>query len=45
MGKLFVESIRRLYHDGKIDESKIVELFVGGKITKEEKMYILDVKN
>lgn len=43
MGKLFVESIRRLYHDGKIDKSKIVELCVSGKITEEDKVYILDV--
>lgn len=44
MGLLFVESIRRLYKDGKIDESKIIELFQKGKITEEEKWYILNVK-
>lgn len=44
MGMLFVESIRRLYKDGKIDESKIIELFQNGKITEEEKWYILKAK-
>ena len=44
MGLLFVESIKRLYNDGKIDKKKVVELFVSGKITEEEKVYILDVE-
>ena len=44
MGILFVESIRRLYEDGKIDESKIIELFQKGKINEEEKWYILNLK-
>lgn len=39
---VFVESMRRLYRDGKVDENKIVELFESGKITKEEKLYILN---
>lgn len=41
----FVESIKRLYKDGKVAEKKIVELFESGKITEEEKVYILDVEN
>lgn len=41
---IFVESIKRLYVNGKLNEEKIVELYENGKITKEEKMYILDVK-
>lgn len=45
MGLLLVESIKRLYQDGKIDEQKVIELFESGKITKEEMLYILDVKN
>lgn len=44
MGLLFVESIKRLYKDGKINESKIIELFQNGKITEEEKWDILNVK-
>ena len=39
----FVESLKRLYKDGKVTEEKIVELYVCGKITEQEKMYILDV--
>ena len=38
---IFVESIRRLYRDGKIDEKKVIELFQNGKITEEEKWHIL----
>lgn len=41
---IFVEAMRRLYRDGKVDEDKIVELFVGGKITEEEKWYILNAR-
>lgn len=40
----FVESLKRLYKDGKVTEEKIVELYVSGKINEEEKLYILDVK-
>ena len=43
MGLLFVESIRRLYKDGKISKAKVLELCVSGKITEEEKKYILEV--
>lgn len=43
MGLLFIESLKRLYKDGKITEEKIVELYVSKKITEEEKLYILEV--
>lgn len=39
---VFVESMRRLYRDGKVSEEKIVELFESGKITDEERGYILN---
>ena len=39
---IFVESMRRLHRDGKVNEEKIVELFESGKITEEEKLYILN---
>lgn len=39
---VFVESMRRLYRDGKVKEEKICELFESGKITDEEKLYILN---
>lgn len=39
----FIESLKRLYKDGKVTEEKICELYVSGKVTEEEKMYILDV--
>ena len=39
---IFVESIRRLYRDGKVDEKKIAMLFQDGKITEEERTYILN---
>lgn len=37
----FIESLRRLYIDGKVSEEKINQLFNDGKITVEEKLYIL----
>lgn len=37
----FVESLRRLYLDDKIKEERIIKLFEDGKITVEEKLYIL----
>lgn len=40
----FVESIRRLYKDGKIDKQRVTLLRKDGKITEEEKAYILDGK-
>lgn len=45
MGLLFVESIKRLYKDGKIAKEKVLELYESGKITEEEKKYILDVND
>ena len=39
---IFVESIRRLYRDGKVNEEKILEIYESGKITEEEKSYILN---
>lgn len=45
MGELFVESIRRLYADGRISKEKIVQLYESEKITKEELDYILDVNS
>lgn len=44
MERQFVESIKRLYVNGKISKEKVVELFESCKITEIEKMYILDVK-
>ncbi len=41
----FVESMKRLYVSGKVKVEKIVELFESGKITEEEKVYILNVEN
>ena len=41
---VFVDSLYRLYKENKIDEEKIVELFEGGKITEEEKIYILEAR-
>ena len=37
----FVESMKRLYVNGKVTELKVVELFESGKISKEERLYIL----
>ena len=41
---VFVESMRRLYKDEKIDINKILELFESKKITDEEKWYILNAR-
>lgn len=38
----FIESLKRLYRDNKIDADKITELFQNGKITEEEKWHILN---
>ena len=38
---VFVEAMRRLYRDGNVNEEKIILLFDDGKITEEEKNYIL----
>lgn len=40
---LFVESIRRLYKNGRISKKKVVELYEDKKITKEELDNILGV--
>lgn len=45
MGVLFVESIKRLYNDGKIDKEKVVQLYESEKITREELDYVLDVNS
>lgn len=37
----FVEIMKSLYRDNKVDEKKILELFSNKKITEEEKNYIL----
>lgn len=39
----FVESLKRLYANGKLNKEKVVELFESGKITENEKNYILEV--
>lgn len=44
MYNVFIESMCRLYKDGKVSEQKVIELFECKKITEEEKLYILDVK-
>ena len=40
---VFVESMKRLHRNHKIDEAKIVELFESKKINEEELKYILEV--
>lgn len=45
MERQFVESMKRLYVSGKVDVEKILELFESGKISEQEKLYILDVEN
>lgn len=37
----FVESIKRLYVNEKLTEEKVIELFESGKITENEKNYVL----
>ena len=41
---ILIESIKRLYQDGKVSKEKIVKLYESGKITEKDKLYILDVK-
>lgn len=41
----FVESLKRLYNNGKLTGEKIAELFNNGKITEEQKCYILNANN
>lgn len=38
----FVKSLRRLYQNNEISIEKINDLLENGKITKEEKFYILN---
>lgn len=38
----FVESLKRLYDNHVIKESKVVSLYENKKITKDEMAYILD---
>lgn len=37
-----VESLKRLYDSGKVTKTRIMELFMKGTITKDEKDYILE---
>lgn len=39
----FVESLKRLYVSNMVTEEKIIELYKNGKITENEKKYILEV--
>lgn len=38
---ILIESLKRLYKDGKIDEEKIRQLLNKGTINKEQQEYIL----
>jgi len=38
----FVESLKRLYQSDKLTAEKVIDLFKNGKITEEEKWYILN---
>lgn len=40
----FVEIMKQLYADKKVDEHKIIELFKAHKITEEEKWEILKAR-
>ena len=42
MERQFIESMRRLYMNGLVDEKKIELLFLNEKITEDEKEYILN---
>lgn len=41
---VFVESLRRLYRDGKLSTEKVIEFFENGKISEEEKWLILNAR-
>lgn len=41
---VFVESMRRLYKDEKVDTKKVLELFESGKINNDEKWHILNAR-
>ena len=38
----FIEIMKNLYANGKVNEDKIIELYKNSKITEEEKLYILN---
>lgn len=40
---VLVESLRRLYRDGKVTADKLLEMVSSGKITYEEYEYIIEV--
>lgn len=40
----FVESMKRLYANKKVNEEKILDLCKNKKITEDEKNYILDAQ-
>ena len=40
----FVESMKRLFKGKKVGKEKIIKLFEEGKITEDEKNYIIDDK-
>lgn len=40
--KEFVESLKRLYHNGRITKDKVIALHNANKITSEERDYILN---
>lgn len=42
MRRQFVESMKRLYDNGKVTKEKVIALFNSGKITNAEKEYILN---
>ena len=42
MQRQFVESMKRLYENGKVKKEKVIELCNSGKITSAEKEYILN---
>ena len=37
----FVESLKRLYNQGKVSKAKLDSYLVGGKLTQEEYDYII----
>ena len=39
---IFAESLKRLFEQGRTTSDKIDDLFVNGKITREEYDYIID---
>ena len=41
---VFVESMRRLYRDEQINADRVIQLFESGKISEEEKQYILNAR-